>query len=303
MDVQDGNRPLIVGIGGSNRRASLTDQLLRTALAEAAALGARTALFGGAFLAGLPVFDADEQRGGEDPASSWSGGGPRGRPADRHPGVPRRYVRSGEERTRSSGAAPQRRSALSGRQGSRRRDHGRRLAGCRDHSGRPALGDPRAAWVADAVRGDGQFGRARVRPRRRADRASSRCPAHRRDAGRRFRPWRRSAVGYPEGDPGGTSSRARSTARQRRRRMHPRASAICRASAETTPSCSHSAVAPTSTACPATSAASRAGRNNRPSEAGPRPRLHQRARGYVRTPNLDPHLGLTGTMCEPEHCI
>ena len=68
MDVQDGDRPLIVGIGGSNRPASLTDQLLRTALAEAAALGARTALFGGAFLAGLPVFDADEQRGGEDPA-------------------------------------------------------------------------------------------------------------------------------------------------------------------------------------------------------------------------------------------
>ena len=40
-------RPLVVGIGGSTRATSLTDELLRAALAEAEAHGVRTVAFGG----------------------------------------------------------------------------------------------------------------------------------------------------------------------------------------------------------------------------------------------------------------
>jgi FMN reductase len=57
-------RPLVVGIGGSNRSTSLTDQLLRTTLAEVDALGARTVHFGGAFLNSLPVYGVHD-----DPAT------------------------------------------------------------------------------------------------------------------------------------------------------------------------------------------------------------------------------------------
>jgi FMN reductase len=60
--------PFVVGIGGSNRATSLTDHMLRTALAEASKLGARTAMFGGSYLAELPVFDADEAPGEENSA-------------------------------------------------------------------------------------------------------------------------------------------------------------------------------------------------------------------------------------------
>lgn len=53
-------RPLVVGIGGSTRSTSLTDELLRVALAAAEARGARTVAFGGRFLAELPIYAADE---------------------------------------------------------------------------------------------------------------------------------------------------------------------------------------------------------------------------------------------------
>jgi FMN reductase len=53
-------RQLVVGIGGSTRATSLTDELLRTALAEAEVRGARTMAFGGAFLAQLPIYVVDE---------------------------------------------------------------------------------------------------------------------------------------------------------------------------------------------------------------------------------------------------
>jgi len=53
-------RPLVVGIGGSTRATSLTDELLRTALAQAQARGVRTMAFGGAFLAQLPIYVVDE---------------------------------------------------------------------------------------------------------------------------------------------------------------------------------------------------------------------------------------------------
>ncbi len=57
----DGYSPLIVGIGGSTRGGSLTDRLLRIALGHAEASGARTILFAGRSLAGLPVFGADDE--------------------------------------------------------------------------------------------------------------------------------------------------------------------------------------------------------------------------------------------------
>lgn len=61
-------RPLVVGIGGSTRATSLTDELLRVALAEAEAAGARTAAFGGRFLATLPIYAADEEPASGDAA-------------------------------------------------------------------------------------------------------------------------------------------------------------------------------------------------------------------------------------------
>jgi FMN reductase len=62
-------RPLIVGIGGSTRATSLTDELLRVSLAAAAARGARTVAFGGRFLGALPIYAADD-----DPAGAAAGG-------------------------------------------------------------------------------------------------------------------------------------------------------------------------------------------------------------------------------------
>jgi FMN reductase len=49
--------PLIVGLGGTVRPGSSSEKALVTALAIAQAAGARTALFGGAFLAGLPIYN------------------------------------------------------------------------------------------------------------------------------------------------------------------------------------------------------------------------------------------------------
>ncbi len=62
------HRPLIVGIGGSSRATSLTDELLRVALAEANALGARAAAFTGSFLSQLPIYAADDSMFGDDAA-------------------------------------------------------------------------------------------------------------------------------------------------------------------------------------------------------------------------------------------
>ncbi|MFC4455419.1 NAD(P)H-dependent oxidoreductase [Deinococcus sonorensis] len=52
--------PLIVGIGGTTRPGSSGEKALRTALAHAERLGARTALFAGPQLADLPMY-APEQ--------------------------------------------------------------------------------------------------------------------------------------------------------------------------------------------------------------------------------------------------
>jgi FMN reductase len=51
------NRPLIVGLGGTVRPGSSSERALVLALGAAEAAGARTALFGGAFLAGLPIYN------------------------------------------------------------------------------------------------------------------------------------------------------------------------------------------------------------------------------------------------------
>jgi FMN reductase len=62
------HRPLIVGIGGSSRATSLTDELLRVALAETNSLGMRSAAFGGSFLTQLPIYAADDDLFGDDAA-------------------------------------------------------------------------------------------------------------------------------------------------------------------------------------------------------------------------------------------
>ena len=49
--------PLIVGLGGTVRAGSSTERALIVALRAAEAAGAETKLFGGAFLATLPIFD------------------------------------------------------------------------------------------------------------------------------------------------------------------------------------------------------------------------------------------------------
>jgi FMN reductase len=54
------SRPLVVGIGGSTRATSLTDELLRAGLAEAEARGAHIIAFGGRFLSELPIYAADD---------------------------------------------------------------------------------------------------------------------------------------------------------------------------------------------------------------------------------------------------
>ncbi|MBA3810144.1 MAG: NAD(P)H-dependent oxidoreductase [Caulobacteraceae bacterium] len=52
--------PLIVGLGGTVRPGSTSETALIKSLAAARAAGARTQLFGGAFLAGLPIYNPDE---------------------------------------------------------------------------------------------------------------------------------------------------------------------------------------------------------------------------------------------------
>ena len=55
--------PLVVGIGGSTRGDSSTSVVLRAALSALAAGGARTQVFDGAYLAGLPIFGANGSDG------------------------------------------------------------------------------------------------------------------------------------------------------------------------------------------------------------------------------------------------
>jgi len=50
------SRPLVVGIGGTGRPGSATERALETALSAAELAGTETRLFGGQFLAGLPMF-------------------------------------------------------------------------------------------------------------------------------------------------------------------------------------------------------------------------------------------------------
>ncbi|MEO8813430.1 MAG: NADPH-dependent FMN reductase [Caulobacteraceae bacterium] len=50
-------RPLVVGIGGTVRPGSTSETALVRALGAAEAQGVRTELFGGAFMAGLPIFN------------------------------------------------------------------------------------------------------------------------------------------------------------------------------------------------------------------------------------------------------
>ena len=50
------HKPLIVGIGGSTRSGSTSERALCFALKAAEAAGARTVMFGGAFLGRLPIY-------------------------------------------------------------------------------------------------------------------------------------------------------------------------------------------------------------------------------------------------------
>lgn len=53
----EAHKPLIVGIGGTVRDGSSTEKALQIALRAVEAAGGRTRLLGGAFLAGLPIFN------------------------------------------------------------------------------------------------------------------------------------------------------------------------------------------------------------------------------------------------------
>lgn len=60
------NAPLIVGIGGTPKPGSSTEQALAIALAAAAAKGARVRLFGGQYLSRLPLYLAAGYDGAAD---------------------------------------------------------------------------------------------------------------------------------------------------------------------------------------------------------------------------------------------
>lgn len=53
-------RPFIVGLGGTARPGSTSETALARALAWVEGAGARSQLFGGAFMAGLPIYNPDE---------------------------------------------------------------------------------------------------------------------------------------------------------------------------------------------------------------------------------------------------
>jgi len=54
------SKPLVVGIGGTPKPNSTTEHALKVALAAAADCGARTSLFGGSYLAQLPLYLSKE---------------------------------------------------------------------------------------------------------------------------------------------------------------------------------------------------------------------------------------------------
>ncbi len=60
--------PFIVGLGGTVRSGSSSEKALTRALAKAAALGARTEIFSGPFLAGLPIYNPHEPTANADQA-------------------------------------------------------------------------------------------------------------------------------------------------------------------------------------------------------------------------------------------
>ena len=62
------SNPLVVGLGGTVRPGSSSEKALVAALATAEAAGARTLLFGGAFLAGLPIYNPHEPFEGSEQA-------------------------------------------------------------------------------------------------------------------------------------------------------------------------------------------------------------------------------------------
>ena len=64
-EAHPGAKPLVVGIGGTNRTFSSTDRALRIALHAAEEAGARTFLFDGAFLSQLPHFGPENRERNE----------------------------------------------------------------------------------------------------------------------------------------------------------------------------------------------------------------------------------------------
>jgi FMN reductase len=58
--VTTDRRPFIVGLGGTVRPASSSERALAKAMAAAEALGARTQMFGGEFLARMPMYNPAE---------------------------------------------------------------------------------------------------------------------------------------------------------------------------------------------------------------------------------------------------
>jgi FMN reductase len=61
--AQGASAPLIVGIGGTMRADSGSEQALRVALLAAEAGGATTRMFGGVELARLPIYDPQDEEG------------------------------------------------------------------------------------------------------------------------------------------------------------------------------------------------------------------------------------------------
>jgi FMN reductase len=59
-------KPLVIGIGGTTRAVSSTDRALRLSLQAAEEAGARTLLFGGAFLSHLPHFAPENRERNEE---------------------------------------------------------------------------------------------------------------------------------------------------------------------------------------------------------------------------------------------
>lgn len=65
-DMGSSVKPLVIGIGGTTRAVSSTDRALRLSLLAAEEAGARTFLFGGAFLSHLPHFAPENRERNEE---------------------------------------------------------------------------------------------------------------------------------------------------------------------------------------------------------------------------------------------